>query len=113
MWLAAQHTPKRTSARRRCRERRNRNRLRRHRHQGPEQPINSGLPQGSPVSPILFIIYVQGVFQAIEDRVPGVKALSFANNIGLLTQASLVDKACQKLQLVGEVAIEWGTTNRV
>jgi hypothetical protein len=54
-------------------------------HQGPEQPINLGLPQGSPVSPILFIIYIRGVFQAIKDRVPGVKPLSFANNIGLLT----------------------------
>jgi hypothetical protein len=54
-------------------------------HQGLEQPINSGLPQGSPVSPILFIIYVWGVFQAIEDRVPGVKPLSFADDIGLLT----------------------------
>src|ERR1700692_714879 len=49
-------------------------------HQGLEQPINSGLPQGSPVSPILFIIYVRGVFQAIEDRVPGVKPLSFADD---------------------------------
>jgi ribonuclease HI len=82
-------------------------------HQGPEQAINSGLPQGSPVSPILFIIYVRGVFQAIEDRVPGVKPLSFADDIGLLTQASSVDEACQKLQLAGEVAIEWGATNGV
>jgi hypothetical protein len=49
---------------------------------------------------------VQGVFQAIEDRVLGVKPLSFADNIGLLTQAYLVDKACQKLQLTGEVAIK-------
>jgi hypothetical protein len=32
------------------------------RYQGPEQPINLGLPQGSLVSPILFIIYIRGVF---------------------------------------------------
>jgi ribonuclease HI len=82
-------------------------------HGGPEQPINSGLPQGSPVSPILFIIYVRGVFQAIEDRVPGVRPLSFADDIGLLSQASSVDEVCQKLQLAGEVAIEWGTANGV
>ena len=56
---------------------------------------------------------MRGVFQAIEDRVPGVKPLSFADDIGLLTQASSVDEACQKLQLAGEVAIEWGTTNGV
>ena len=82
-------------------------------HQGLEQPIHSGLPQGSPVSPILFIIYVRGVFQAIETRVPGVRPLSFADDIGLLTQASSVDEVCQKLQLAGEVAIEWGAANGV
>jgi hypothetical protein len=53
------------------------------------------------------------VFQAIEDRVPGVKPLSFADDIGLLTQASSVDEACQKLQLAGEIAIEWGAANGV
>jgi ribonuclease HI len=82
-------------------------------HQGPKQPIDSGLPQGSPVSPILFIIYVRGVFQAIETRVPGVKTLSFADDIGLLTRANSVDEACQQLQLAGEVAIEWGAANGV
>jgi hypothetical protein len=56
---------------------------------------------------------VWGVFQVIEDRVLGVKPLSFADDIGLLTQACLVDEACQKLQHAGEVAIKWGTANGV
>ena len=66
-------------------------------HQGPEKPIYSGLPQGSPVSPILFIIYIRGVFEAIEARVSGVRPLSFTDNIGLLTQASLIKQACRQL----------------
>ena len=75
-------------------------------HLGPEQPVNSGLPQGSPVSPILFIIYIQGVFKAIEARVPGIRPLSFVDDIGLIAQGSLVSQVCKQLQLAGEVAIE-------
>jgi len=36
------------------------------------QPINSGAPQGSPVSPIMFIIYLSGVFDAIERSMTGI-----------------------------------------
>jgi ribonuclease HI len=79
----------------------------------PEQPIDSGLPQGSPVSPILFIIYIREVFEAIEARVPGVRPLSFADDIGLLAQGSSVDQVCRQLQLAGEVAIEWGGADGV
>jgi hypothetical protein len=53
-------------------------------YKAPEQPIDSGLSQGSPVSPILFLIYIRGVFQAIEHQVPGIKALSYADDIGLI-----------------------------
>jgi hypothetical protein len=49
--------------------------------QCPEQGIKAGIPQGSPVSPIL--IYLSGIFQAIEEAVPGIQALSFADDIGL------------------------------
>ena len=48
------------------------------------QPINSGFPQGSPVSPILFTIYLSGTFDEIERAVPGVHTLSFVDDIGLL-----------------------------
>lgn len=82
-------------------------------HQGLEHPINSGVPQGSPVSPILFVIYISGVFQAIETAVPGVRALSFADDIGLIALGSSVDLVCRQLQQAGEAAISWGQTNTV
>lgn len=41
------------------------------------QPINSGGPRGSPVSPFLFIIYLSGVFDVVES-VSGVQSLSFS-----------------------------------
>ncbi|ODM21122.1 hypothetical protein SI65_04175 [Aspergillus cristatus] len=81
--------------------------------QCPAHPINSGVPQGSPVSPILFIIYLSGVFDVVERSVAGVQSLSFADDIGLLASGHSVKEVCEKLQKAAKVAIEWGHGNMV
>ncbi|EED21750.1 endonuclease/reverse transcriptase, putative [Talaromyces stipitatus ATCC 10500] len=82
-------------------------------HVGKEVPISSGLPQGSPVSPILFVLYVHGLSRAIERSVPEVRCLSFVDDQGLVTAASSVKEACRILEKAAEVAIEWGVANGV
>ncbi|EED15087.1 reverse transcriptase, putative, partial [Talaromyces stipitatus ATCC 10500] len=82
-------------------------------HVGKEVPISSGLPQGSPVSPILFVLYVHGLSRAIERSVPEVQCLSFVDDQGLITAASSVKEACRILEKAAEVAIEWGVANGV
>ena len=77
------------------------------------QPNNSGLPQSSPVSPILFSIYISRVFSAIEEAVPGVQALSFADDIGLTTTEGSVEQVCKRLQQADEAAERWGHHNAV
>ena len=79
----------------------------------PAHPINSGVPQGSPVSPILFIIYLSGVFDMIERSVKGIQSLSFADDIALLASGHSVKEVCDKLQEAAKVAIEWGHDNVV
>jgi ribonuclease HI len=81
--------------------------------QCPAHTINSGVPQGSPASPILFIIYLSGVFDIIERAVPEVQALSFADDVGLLAPGYSVQETCIKLQEAAKVAIEWGRSNEV
>ena len=82
-------------------------------HPGLEAPINSGLPQGSPVSPILFVLYVRLLATAIETAVPGVKSLSFVDDQGLVTAARTVKEACKALQRAAKIAVEWGVENGV
>uniref|UniRef100_A0A093V4Z1 Putative RNA-directed DNA polymerase from transposon X-element n=1 Tax=Talaromyces marneffei PM1 TaxID=1077442 RepID=A0A093V4Z1_TALMA len=82
-------------------------------HIGEEVPISSGLPQGSPVSPILFVLYVRLLVAAIESAVPEVRGLSFVDDQGLVTAASSIREACKTLQHAAKVAIKWGVENGV
>lgn len=54
---------------------------------GNEAEVVSGIPQGSPVSPILFTIYLSGVFETVEDKVTGCLATSFFDDCGFLVEA--------------------------
>ena len=81
--------------------------------QCPVHSVNSGVPQGSPVSPILFLIYLSGVFDVIERSVPGVRPISFADDMGLLAPGRSVEDVCRKLQEAARIAIEWGQSNLV
>jgi ribonuclease HI len=78
-----------------------------------DQIVNSGLPQGSPVSPVLFAIYLSGLFTSIEGEVPEVRCLSFADDIGLVTSGNAVSQVCVRLQKAAEAAEDWGRMHGV
>jgi len=42
----------------------------------------TGIPQGSPAAPILFFRYLSGIFDEVEAAVPGIRGLSFVDDIG-------------------------------
>ncbi len=77
------------------------------------QRVESGIPQGPPVSPILFLIYISGVFSMIEDQLPHVTCFSFIDDLGFLTADRLVSKIAKTLEKVGRIALEWGANNAV
>jgi ribonuclease HI len=82
-------------------------------HQGPIHPIQAGIPQGSPVSPILFLIYLRGVFQAIENQLPDIHLLSYVDDIGIVAQGSSVQDISLQLQQAAEIALDWGSQHGV
>jgi len=48
---------------------------------GESNAVDTGVPQGSPVAPILFVTYL-GIFDAVEKAAPGISGLSFVDDIG-------------------------------
>jgi hypothetical protein len=50
-----------------------------------QQPINIGIPQDSPTSPILFQLYLYPLFNALQSTHPTLWARSYIDNIALVT----------------------------
>lgn len=71
-------------------------------------PVETGIPQGSPVSPILFLIYVRNLFQSNS-----VKMVSYIDDISLTVSSSSLRKNVQILEREVAVLCHQGAKNAV
>jgi hypothetical protein len=70
-------------------------------------PVEAGIPQGSPVSPILFAIYTSGLIKWVGERVSGIEGLSFVDDVGWMATGSDVSQVVRKLQSCTRESIDW------
>lgn len=62
-----------------------------------KQDFKIGIPQGSPISPILFMIYIRNLFKNHED-LKDIRIPSYIDDIGLVASSKTIEENCKKLQ---------------
>jgi hypothetical protein len=72
---------------------------------GPITSIRCGLPQGSPVSPILFMLYLAPLFHMGSPKA----RFGYTDNVGLLAISSSLATNSRSLSDSLQEALDWGT----
>jgi hypothetical protein len=81
-------------------------------HETAMKPTNSGIPQGSPISPILFAIYISAVFEEVED-VTGAVGISFVDDLSWIASGANVMEITEILEKCAKIATRWAEQNAV
>ena len=76
-------------------------------------PITTGIPQGSPVSPILFLLYLQPLFTQLDQIHPDIISPSYIDDICLLMQGKSAAANARKLEEAATTCFNWGKSNSV
>jgi len=80
---------------------------------GKANPVDTGIPQGSPVAPILFTTYLSGIFDKVEVAVPGIWGLSFVDDISWWADGAHSSAVAAKLSAAAAASIDWAAANGV
>jgi hypothetical protein len=70
-------------------------------------PVEAGVSQGSPVSPILFVIYTSGQIRLVEECVSEAEGLSFVDDLGWVASGSDDNHVVSILEHCSAKNIEW------
>ena len=78
-----------------------------------KREIVTGIPSGSPVSPILFLIYISGVSNKVSETSPLIISLFFVHDLGFIALGSLVKKVVKTLEKAAKAVLKWERLNAV
>lgn len=82
-------------------------------HIDPEKDVETGIPQGSLVSPILLLIYISRVFDRVSVTSPKTTSVSFMDDLGFLDSGNSIQEVATNLEKTGKVVLRWGLANAV
>jgi len=81
--------------------------------EGDSMDVETGVPQGSPVSPVLFVIYLSGLFNRVEEKEEecGSEGISFVDDVAWVVEGKDVGECTQRLEGCAKEAQIWAKEN--
>ncbi|KAM4067487.1 reverse transcriptase (RNA-dependent DNA polymerase) [Hirsutella rhossiliensis] len=75
----------------------------------PSSPLQCGLPQGSPASPILFLLYTEPVYRLSSPK----GRFGYADDTAILCVGNNLEETARKASRHVHELMEWGTENAI
>ena len=75
--------------------------------------VTTGLPQGSPISPALFAIYIADIHATVESQAQDSRGISFVDDVTWLVEGRDVGEVVQRLERCAAASLEWAEGNAV
>jgi hypothetical protein len=81
--------------------------------EGDSMEVEKGVPQGSPVSPVLFVIYLSELFGRVEEQEKecGSEGISFVDDVAWVVEGEDVGECTQRLEGCAREAQIWAMEN--
>ena len=80
---------------------------------GKEMAVTTGLPQGSPVSPVLFSLYIADIHKAVEGQVEDCRGISFVDDVTWIVEGYDISEVASKLEKCAAASLRWAEDNAV
>ncbi len=68
------------------------------------------MPQGSPLSPILFVLYIASLYKALKEEHPLISIVGFADDTNLLAFGKTAEATAYQLQKAWKTCLQWAKT---
>jgi hypothetical protein len=75
------------------------------------EKVELGIPQGSPISPILYLFYNADLLESYEDTSLSLSPTGFADDVTLIVYSRTVERNCELLKKAYKKCLKWVKTH--